>query len=79
MGLVLFGTAFGFTAYLQAVKDIGAAKASLIASVETVSATAFAVLWLGTAFEPMDFVGFIFIMSTVLLLANCEGEKAARK
>ena len=62
--------------YLQAVKDIGAAKASLIASVETVSATAFAVLWLGTAFEAMDFVGFVFIMSTVFLLANFRGEEA---
>ena len=79
VGLILFGTAFGFTAYLQAVKDIGAAKASLIASVETVSATAFAVLWLGTAFESMDFVGFVFIMSTVFLLANFRGEEAVRE
>lgn len=73
-GLVLVGTAIGFSAYLQAVADIGAAKASLIASVETVSATAFAVLWLGTSFEPVDFVGFVFIMATVFLLANFKGE-----
>lgn len=79
VGLILFGTAFGFTAYLQAVKDIGAAKASLIASVETVSATAFAVLWLGTAFEAMNFVGFVFIMSTVFLLANFRSEEAVRE
>lgn len=76
-GLVFVGTVVGFSAYLQAVADIGAAKASLIASVETVSATAFAVLWLGTSFASMDFVGFIFIMATVFLLANFKGEAAS--
>ena len=69
-GLVFIGSVIGFSAYLQGVADIGAAKASLIASVETVSATAFAVLWLGTQFTPIDFVGFIFIMATVFLLAK---------
>ncbi len=66
--MIVFGTAMGFALYLQGVADIGASKASLIASVETVSATAFAVLWLGTVFMPMDFVGFVFIMATVLIL-----------
>lgn len=73
VGLTLVGTAIGFSAYLQAVNDIGAARASLLASVETISATAFAVLWLGTSFEPIDFVGFAFIMVTVFLLANFKG------
>lgn len=69
-GLVFFGTIVGFTSYFQAVKDIGAAKTSLIASVETVSATLFAVLWLGTAFSPIDIVGFVFIVATVFILAK---------
>lgn len=69
-GLVLVGTAVGYTFYLQGVNMIGASKASLIASVETVSATLFAVVWLGTAFSWIDIVGFAFIMATVFLLAK---------
>lgn len=77
--MVVFGTAMGFALYLQGVADIGASKASLIASVETVSATAFAVLWLGTVFVPMDFVGFIFIMATVFILMEREKGGSARE
>ena len=77
-GLTGVGTLLGFTAYLAAINRIGAAKASLIASVETVSATAFAALWLHTAFAPMDFLGFAFIMATVFLLARPGGEESAR-
>ena len=69
-GLTGIGTLLGFAAYLTAINDIGAAKASLIASVETVSATTFAALWLRTPFAPMDFVGFALIMATVFLLAR---------
>lgn len=70
VGLVFFGTILGFSFYFQAVSDIGAAKTSLIASIETVSATLFAVLWLGTSFSWIDIVGFVFIMATVFLLAK---------
>lgn len=70
VGLVFFGTILGFSFYFQAVTDIGAAKTSLIASVETVSATLFAVLWLHTNFTWIDIVGFIFIMATVFLLTK---------
>lgn len=70
VGLVFLGTIMGFTLYFQAVKEIGAAKASLIASIETVSATVFAVFWLGTSFVWIDFVGFVCIMATVFVLAK---------
>lgn len=70
--MIVVGTVGGFAFYLQGVNDAGASKASLVSSVETVSATAFAVLWLGTSFMPMDFVGFIFIMITVFLLHHRE-------
>ncbi len=70
--MIAVGTVGGFAFYLQGVNDAGASTASLVSSVETVSATAFAVLWLGTSFVPMDFVGFIFIMITVFLLHHRE-------
>lgn len=74
VGLVFFGTIVGFTLYFQAVKDIGAAKTGLIASIETVSATLFAVLWLGTAFSWIDIFGFVCIMATVFVLAKHPGD-----
>lgn len=78
-GLTGIGTLLGFTAYLTAINDIGAAKASLIASVETVSATAFAALWLHTPFAFVDFVRFALIMATVFLLARFDGPDPKRE
>lgn len=74
IGLVFFGTVVGFTVYFQAVRDIGATKASIIASIETVSATMFAVVWLGTEFVPIDIIGFIFIVATVFVLAKHDAD-----
>lgn len=74
VGLVFFGTVVGFSCFFQSVNDIGAAKAGLMASIETVSATAFAVLWLGTTFVWVDIVGFVFIVATVFILAKHPGD-----
>ena len=73
--IVVLGTAVGFTLYLQGVADIGASRASLISSIETVSATLFAMLWLGTPFMWIDFIGFACIMMTVVLLAQPHGSE----
>lgn len=73
-GLTLVGTVLGFTAYLTSVSVIGPAKASLLASVETVSATVCAAAWLRTAFAPLDLLGFALIMATVFLLAKKEAK-----
>lgn len=69
-GIILIGTLVAYTLYMQGVQDIGAVKASMLASVEPVSATLFSALWLGTSFVFMDFIGFLLIMSTVFLLAK---------
>ncbi len=69
-GVVIVGTLLAYTLYLQGVADIGAVKGSLLSSVEPVSATLFSVLWLGTPFALIDFVGFVCIMATVFLLSN---------
>lgn len=74
VGLVFFGTVVGFSLFFQSINDIGAAKAGLMASIETVSATAFAVLWLGTSFVWIDIVGFVFIVATVFVLAKHPGD-----
>ena len=75
--IVLIGTVVAYTAYLLGVSICGAVKASLIASIEPVSATLFMVLWLGEKFYAIDFVGFFCIFITVFLLARPEKETNA--
>lgn len=67
--IVLVGTALAFTLYLQGVSDAGSVKASMAACVEPVSATLLSVFWLGTSFAPIDAVGLLMIVTTVLLLS----------
>lgn len=69
-GIILIGTLVAYTLYMQGVQDIGAVKASMLASIEPVSATLFSALWLDTSFVFMDLIGFLLIMSTVFLLAK---------
>lgn len=70
VGLTLLGTVAAFAFYFRALYLIGPSRTSMLASVEVVTATACAVLWLGTPFAPMDLVGLIFIMATVFLLSQ---------
>lgn len=71
-GMVVMGTLLAYTLYLQGVGDIGAVRASMLASVEPVSATVISTLWLGTRFMWIDLVGFACIIATVFLLAKRE-------
>ena len=70
--MVLFGTVLTFTIYLVGVHRCGAVKASMLATIEPVSATVIMVLWLGEAFAFMDFVGFACIFITIFLLVKKE-------
>ena len=73
LGLIaisVFGTAISYTLYLQGVHLLGSVKASLIASVEPVSATVISAVWLHTVFGGVDIIGFICIMITVFLLTK---------
>ena len=70
--MVFFGTVLTFTIYLVGVHRIGAVKASMLATIEPVSATVIMVLWLGEAFAFMDFVGFACIFVTIFLLIKKE-------
>lgn len=70
MGIILLGTLSAYSLYLTGVSLIGPVKASLIASIEPVSAAVFAFLWLGTSFTLIDILAFILILATVFLLSN---------
>ena len=73
--IVLIGTVLGFTIYLQATVLIGPLKAGLIAAVETVSAPFFSRVWLKTPFQPVDYLGFLCILSMVFLISLPELRK----
>lgn len=67
--IVLFGTLIAFYFYLSAVQIIGGQKTSLLASMEPLSATILAVLWLNVSYSLIDWIGSIFIISTIFLLS----------
>lgn len=67
--VVIVGTVLSFSFYMEGVRIIGAAKASLFASVEPVTATIATVLMMHAAFTAMDFIGFVFILAAVLMLS----------
>ncbi|MBQ3438202.1 MAG: EamA family transporter [Fusobacterium sp.] len=72
--IVFVGTIFAFLFYLSGVNLIGPTKASLVACTEPVVATICSVIFLGVSFSFLDAVGFVFIMSTVFIVAYF-GEK----
>ena len=67
--IILLGSIAAFTLYLEGVKRLGPGPASLLSSVEPVSAALIAVTWLGVRLTVPDVLGFVCILLTVLLLA----------
>ncbi len=64
---VFIGSFLAYLLYMQGVKDIGSMRASLIGTVEPVSATLTSALLLGTAFAGTDIAGFILVIIMVFL------------
>ena len=58
---------FAYMLYMQGVKDIGSVRASLIGTVEPVSATITSAVMLGTVFLPTDLIGFAMIIVMMFL------------
>ena len=66
---VVVGTFGAYALYLQGVKDAGSMRASLLGTIEPVTATIATVAWLGTSFSPAEAVGFALIIVMVYLTA----------
>lgn len=66
---VVLGTFGAYALYLQGVKDAGSMRASLLGTIEPVTATLATVVWLGTAFTGADILGFAMILAMVFLTA----------
>lgn len=68
-GIILFGTVIAYSFYLEGIHLIGATKASIISSIEPVSATVISAVWLGTEFTRADIIGFVMIISTIFIIS----------
>lgn len=66
--IIVFGTVISFSIFLYSLTLIGAQTASLLCSVEPLSAALVAVAWLGVTFTGMDWLGTFFILITVAIL-----------
>ncbi len=64
-----FRTVMSFSCYMEGVRLIGGSKASLLASVEPLTATAMSVIFMHVAFSGMDLAGFVGIIAGVIILS----------
>lgn len=78
--IIIGGTVIAFLAYLIGIKYIGPALTILFASTEPLSAAVFSVILLNSHFEKMELLGFVFIISTLILLSvGSNGFKLKKK
>ena len=66
--IIIFGSLLAFYFFLTSVTIIGPQTASLLCSVEPLSAALVAVIWLDVSFGKMDWIGTLFILITIALL-----------
>ena len=68
--IIIFGTICAFCCYLEGVRRIGAAKGSILASVEPVASAVLSVFWLGVPLGGMDFGGIALIVAAMVQLGG---------
>ena len=68
--IVIIGTIIPFSLFLLGVKVVGPTKSSIISCAEPLSSIVFMVLLLGHHLAPLDMIGMLCIIVTVLLLAR---------
>ncbi len=68
-GIIILGTVVAYSFYLESIHLIGATKASIISSIEPVSATVISAVWLDTDFSGTDIIGFVMIISTIFIIS----------
>lgn len=67
-GVIFIGTILAFSFFMKGVDRIGPTKASMVASIEPISAMAFSYFWFGVKFIWLDFIGlFLILLCTILV------------
>lgn len=67
--IVIFGTVIAYAFYLEGIRIIGATRASIVSSIEPVSAAVISALWLKSEFSVTDVIGMAMIISTIFIIA----------
>jgi drug/metabolite transporter (DMT)-like permease len=73
--ILVMGTLAAFYLFNKALRLIGAQKTILLTCAEPLSAAVLAVWWLGVSFGPMDWLGTVLILATIVLLSKEETEE----
>ncbi len=73
--IIVFGTVIAYAFYLEGIRLIGATRASIISSIEPVSASVISAVWLGSEFSATDTVGMAMIISTIFIIAVSSKKK----
>lgn len=67
--IIIFGTLIAFFCYLESLNYLSASETSVLATAEPLSAALLSVIWLRIPFGFFDYVGALFIMSTIFILS----------
>ena len=70
--IVVVGTILAYLLYVQGVKDAGPMRASLLGSVEPVSAMIISAVWLKTPISVFDALGAVAIVAMIVLVTQRE-------
>lgn len=70
MFVVLFGTLVAFYCYLESLKYIQPTEASVLSSMEPLSAAVLSVLWLRVPLGRVEWVGIISVIIAIIILSN---------
>lgn len=73
--VIIFGTLIAFYCYLESLKYIQPTEASILGSLEPLSAAFLSIIWLNVSLAPLQWIGTIFIISTVIILSYSKKEK----
>ncbi|WP_420801764.1 DMT family transporter [Priestia megaterium] len=67
--IILFGTLIAFYFYLESLRYLSASETSSLSSAEPLSAAFLSVIWLGVTFDFVQWIGALFIISTIFILS----------
>jgi drug/metabolite transporter (DMT)-like permease len=74
--VVLFGTLVAYSCYLESLKYIQPTEASILSSVEPLSAAFLSVIWLHTPLSMSQWLGTACIILTVVILSNARNKES---
>lgn len=69
LGVIIIGTVIAYSLFLKGISMIGPFMGSLIGNLEPVTAIAVSLLFLGSVFSVMEFVGIVLILSSVVIIS----------